>query len=283
MRKKIVLIFFLLILIIYNVTNFYVDAQISQIKRKDIYNDCHKIWSARGIYTSKEEQNSIAALQKAFELGALGAEFDFYYDTKLDKFIVSHSPPKKDKDGNLIYLKKNGELLTLEKLFKAVGDGHYFWLDYKNLDRISSAETKRSIVRLNEISKNNSLKDRLYLEGSNPFRLADYSDAGFKTLFAGRPLPENNIFATISANLFKMAYYFNNLSAITMKYGDKNNPYYGQKAESALKGVPIFLFHVDDDESLLKELVKKEDVRVMLAGRDKSLNRFYINNCQLID
>jgi hypothetical protein len=269
----------LLIVIGYNAINFYVDKKIAKQNKEAIYNSCHKNWSARGIYTSKEEQNSITALQKAFEQGAMGAEFDFYYDVKLNQFIVSHGAPQKGQDGNLIYSKKEGDILTLERLFEAVGDGHYFWLDYKNLDRISSAETQNAIGRLNEISQNNSLKERLYLEGSNPFRLADYSNAGFKTLFAGRPLPENNLFATISANLFKMAYYFNDLSALAMRYGNQANPYYGAKAEKALKGVPIFLFHVDDNENLLNELVKKEDVRVILAGRDKSLNRFNITNC----
>ena len=281
MIKKSVFIFFLLIVIGYNATNFYVDKKIAQQHNEVTYNSCHKIWSARGLYNSKEEQNSIVGLQNAFDRGASGAEFDFYYDVKMDKFIVSHEKPKQDVDGNLIYVKKAGKLLTLESLFEAVGEGHYFWLDYKNLDRISSSETQKAIARLNEITQDNSLKERLYLEGSNPFRLADYSEAGFNTLFAGRPLPENNILATISANIFKMAYYFNDLSAITMKYGEQENPYYGVKAQIALKGVPIFLFHVDDDESLLNELVKKEDVRVILVGRDMSLNRFYINNCTL--
>ena len=41
-----------------------------------------------------------------------------------------------------------------------------------------------------------------------------------------------------------------------------------------------FIFHIPDDETLLKRLVKNDDVRVMLVGRDKSLNRSGINLCK---
>lgn len=46
-----------------------------------------------------------------------------------------------------------------------------------------------------------------------------------------------------------------------------------------LKGVPVFLFDVPDDEKLSKILMSKADVRALLAGRDLSLNRADLNAC----
>ncbi len=280
MIKKIVFIVFISIIALYNITLFYVDKNIHNEAAKNIYNSCHKIWSSRGFYETKEEQNSIKSFTKAFSLGANGAEVDFYYDSQMNRFIISHDRPKLGSDGKLIYTKKNGELLTLEKLLKTFNKERYFWLDYKNLDRIAKKETSKAIERLLKITKDNSMKERLYIEGSNPLILSQYTDAGFKTILAVRPLAQNNILSTISSNLFKMLYYFNNVTALTMPYGDVSNPFYGEKTQNTLEDIPVFLFHVNADEKLLKSLVQKDDVKVILAGRDKSINRFYINNCK---
>lgn len=273
-------IIFIAIIALYNITLFYVDKNLANKENPNIYTSCHKIWSSRGFYETKEEQNSILSMNRAFSLGAKGAEVDFYYDIKTERFIVSHDRPKVDSDGVLIYTKKNDEILTLEKFLKTLGEKHYFWLDYKNLDRIGKEQTTKAITRLLQITNKSSIRERLYIEGSNPLILSRYTDAGFKTILAVRPLPQNNIFTSISANIFKMIYYFNNITALTMPYGDIKNPFYGEKTQNALETIPVFLFHVNDDETFLKSLVQKDDVKVILAGRDKSLNRFYINNCK---
>ncbi len=280
MIKKIVFIILLTIIALYNITLFYVDKNIQNKELTNIYSSCHKIWSSRGFYETKDEQNSIKSFTKAFDLGAKGAEVDFYYDSKMNRFIISHDRPKKASDGTLLYTQKNNELLTLEKLFKTFAKDKYFWLDYKNLDRISEEETDKAIKRLLKITKNDSIRERLYIEGSNPFILSRYTDVGFQTILAVRPLPHNNFLSTISSNLFKILYYFNNITALTMPYGDVANPFYGEKTQNALQDIPVFLFHVNEDEKLLKSLVEKDDVKVILAGRDKSLNRFYINDCK---
>jgi hypothetical protein len=258
--------------ILYNGVLFYVEKHMGEKNYSNVYQNPNIIWSSRGLYDTPSEQNTIKAFRRAFKEGFLGVEVDCYYDVSLDKFIISHSQ-RKSSDGSNKYTLKNGKFLTLEELFSQLGKGHYFWVDYKNLDRLSEEDSLKAIERLNKIVSMDNLKERIYLEGSTPNHLKYYSDVGYKTLFAFGPLRENHPLASISSNFYKMIFYFYDMSAIAIQYGSVDNPKYGAKAEKNLKGIPIFLFHVPNETMLLKKLAKKEEVRVLLVGRDKSVNR----------
>lgn len=277
MIKKIIFVVLITLILIFNLTVNYIDNNISKKQDSTIYNLEHKIWAARGLYKNRAEQNSIVSINRAFENGALGVEVDFFYDVAMNRFIVSHDHPTKDKNGKLIYTTKNGELLTLEKLFIQTAKNHYFWLDYKNLDKLSDAQTYKAIERLEEISKIYSTKERIYIEGSNPLKISLYTDAGFKTILGIHPLHESVIFSSVVINAYKIAYFFRNITALAMPYGSVENPIYGKNTQENLKNIPVFLFHIPDDENLLRDLVQKDDVRVMLVGRDQSINRYYIH------
>lgn len=277
--KKHRILFIFLILIVVFVITFEVLLTIANnnIEKKDfssIYNNPYKVWSSRGFYESHDEQNSIKSIKKAFELGAKGVEIDFYYDVKMDKFIVSHSKPKKRDDGTLEYTLKHGKLLTLEDVFKAVGKDKYFWLDYKNLDRISTEQTKKAIKRLQSISSMNNIKNRLYIEGSDPFMVSLYTDAGFYTILGIHPLRSSNFFSKVVLNGYKIGYGLFNISAIAMPSGKKDELIYTDKTKKILKNIPIFLFHIPNDDKLLSKLVNDPSIRVMLVGRDKNINRY---------
>ena len=279
MIKKIVILLFVLLVVLYQVTINYVDSKIQITTKNDIYNSCHKIWSARGVYEEYANQNSIGSFKKAFSRGSVGAEVDLYYDVKSNRFIISHDRPKKDKNGELIYTKKDGVILTLEKLLQDVGENHYFWLDYKNLNRITLKETEIAIERLLAITAGNLVRDRLYIEGSDPWLLSVYTDAGFKTILGIHPPYESNWLSSLTNNVYKMAYYFNNISAIAMSYGLLNDPAYGAQTQAIFNHVPVFLFHVPDNKQLITKLKKQSNVRVMLIGRDISLDRASMNDC----
>ena len=195
------------------------------------------------------------------------------YEMELNK-------PLKSNDGTLIYTKKDGKLLTMEKLLQTVGEGHYFWFDYKNLDKLSVKETQHALERLLSITQEDTIRKRIYIEGSNPLRLSIYTDAGFKTILGIHPLRESNLFSSIVINAFKIVYYFTNISGIALPYGSKDDPVYGEETAKSLGSIPVFLFHVPDDKELLYKLVDKNSVRVMLVGRDLSINRFDINACK---
>jgi len=274
--KKILLLVFLIVS--YYSVIYYIDISI-ETRDKKVYSDCKKSWSSRGLYTLHSEQNSLKSVNNAFQNGYIGVEVDFYYDVKMNKFILSHNKPKLDQSGQLHYNLKNGKILTLEELFRRTGSNHYFWLDYKNLDRLSYEETDKAIKKLNIISKYSNVKERMYIEGSTPFKLSKYKDSGFNTIFAFSALPENNFLTSISSNVLKIIYYYFGFSSVAMPYGKLDNPKYNHTTQENLKGIPTFLFHVPDEEALLEELVKKDDVRVMLIGRDKSINRSNIINC----
>ena len=261
MKYFLVVIF--LLTIIYNGLLFYVDSHIHKKDYSNVYNNPHVVWSSRGLYEDSLEQNTLHSFKKAFNEGFLGVEVDCYYSLEENKFIISHAEPKKNMKPTL----------TLEKLFLELGKGHYFWIDYKNLDRLDEETSLKAIKRLDKITALDNLKERIYLEGSTPNHLQYYAGVGYKTLFAFGPLRENNVFASISSNFYKMIFYFYDMSAVAIQYGSIENPKYGKKAEKNLKGIPVFLFHIPNDTTLLKKLIEKDDVRVMLVGRDKSVNR----------
>ena len=279
-KKTISIILLAVFVLVWNLTVNYVDKQLKENRDATVYANCHKVWAARGLYKDHSEQNSIASMQRAFTAGALGVEVDFYYDIKMDRFIISHNKPLKGRDGNLIYSKKNGKLLTMEKLLQTVGEGHYFWFDYKNLDKLNAQETKVAIARLLSITQNSTVRERIYIEGSNPLRLSMYTDAGFKTILGIHPLRESNLFSSIVINGFKIAYYFTNITGLALPYGAIDKPVYGEETAKIFGAIPIFLFHVPDDKDLLHKLVNRGDVRVLLVGRDTSIDRFDINSCK---
>jgi len=272
-KHKIGLILLLLLSTIYNLLIFHVDKNIDERVDKTLYDSCHKIWSARGIYRKHSEQNSLLSFKRAFDSGYLGAEVDFYYDTDSNRFIVSHDKPKKNPDGSLIYTLKDNEILTLEKLFSERGEGHYFWLDYKNLDRLSDDETQKAILRLEAISKIHNIKSRLYVEGSAPWVLSEYTGAGFYTILAVQPFRESSIFASFSANIFKIAFYYSNVSVLGIPYREIDDPKFGKTVQKVLRDIPVFIFHGPTEPELLKELSGKSNVKMILSGRDVSLNR----------
>lgn len=268
--KLLLLSFFPVLILFYYLTLYYVNNY-KLNDTTEVYKSCSKQWSSRGVYNTHKEQNSLKSFSKAFKSDYSGVEVDFYYDVSLNKFIVSHGKPSKNSTETLF---------TLEKLFHELGKNHYFWLDFKNLDRITMNETDKAIKHLKEITVNDSIKDKIYIEGSTVFKLSKYKAAGFKTLFALSPLPESSFFSSVASNVLKIAYSIYGFSGVAIPYGDLEDPKYGKQTQKNLSGIPTFIFHVPVNEPLLLELSNMDDVRVILAGRDKSLNIAYINSCK---
>ncbi len=282
MIKKTLLLFVIVCVVAYNGAVAYIDANMAKrLQQRPTYNSCHKIWAARGLYETRQEQNSIKAMQRAFSLGAHGAEVDFHYDVAMHRFIISHDHPKKGPDGKYMYPDKGDGILTLEHFLQAVGRGHYFWLDFKNLGKLDRKQTQQAIERLLEITDFDNIRERLYIEGSNPLLLAMYTDAGFRTILGIHPLPGSNPFSSIVINGYKIAYYFKNITALAMPYGKKvDDPIYDATAQHHLNNIPVFIFHTPDDEPTLRTLMALKDVRVVLVGKDLSINRYAINACK---
>ncbi len=271
----------ILIIVAYIATVNYTENKLAKRDFAEAYNSCHKIWSARGIYgTDGVEQNSLESLAQGFEAGALGVEVDLHYDVQMKQFIISHDHPYKDAEGKLVYIQKNGKLLTLQEVFEKFSEKYYFWMDYKNLGKLSTQETSEAIARLLEITQKNDIRERIYIEGTHPFKLADYTKAGFKTIFDIQPLSESSFTTTMVLELYKAFYARGGFTVLGMHYGKLDNPTYGEKMKEILGDIPVFLYHVPDDSELLDSLIDNKQVRVMLVGRDINLNRFDRNKCK---
>ncbi|SFV61683.1 hypothetical protein MNB_SV-9-1489 [hydrothermal vent metagenome] len=270
----------IIFILLYVLSLFYTQDKLKNKNFTNTYNGCNKIWSARGLYDGKDiSQNSLDSLNKAFSLGAVGAEIDLHYDVNMKKFIISHDHPIKDSNGKLMYTQKDGKLLTLEEVFNKFGKNQYFWLDYKNLGDISNKDTDNAISRLLDITKNNNIRERIYIEGTHPFKLAKYTDAGFNTIFDIQPLPESSITTNVVLNLYKAFFARGDFTVIAMHYGDLNNPTYGEKTKELLGDIPLFLYHIPDNRQLLNNLLDNPQVRVMLVGRDINSDSFTMNQC----
>lgn len=253
----------------------YVNRQLTGIEHKS-YDSCHKVWSARGIYDRHKQggiqRNSIESVTKAFEMGGHGVEVDVYFDPEAGHFVVSHGNPL-DKDDT--------PRLTLVQLFRATavnGQGH-FWLDYKNLRSLSDTQTEAAIARLLAITADEDLRQRVYIEGADPIKLPRYRRAGLNTLYDVHPPEDSWPVTTFVINIYKAAFYFGGHSAMTMAYGEVDAPIFGQDTRALLGDIPLFLYHVPNDDQLLRELVADDAVRVVLVGRDQSVGRFEINDC----
>ncbi len=269
---RIIFYFLLLLVIVYFGLVFYVDMQLSKKDFSDSYNGCHKVWTARGLYGNGIDQNSIESIGAAFEKGAEGVEVDVRYDKKMQDFIVSHDYP---------YNKKNGKILKLSELFDAVGDNHYFWLDYKKLRYLNDEQTQQAIQRLFEISKKNNLKDRIYIENEAPVNLLKYRKAGLHTIFDTSPVPESRSFVSaLMVNLYKMFFFFGDHSVMAMNYGELDDPIYGEHTRERLKNVPVFLYHLPVDEVLVDELLALKNVRAFIVGNNQSINFHNKNSCE---
>jgi len=251
----------------------YVDRQLEKRDFGDAYQDCHKIWTARGLYGDGVPQNSIQSIAAAFEAGARGVEVDIRYDKKLGDYIVSHDYP---------YNLKQGKLLTLKQLFDELGPrypGRYYWLDFKRI-RYLGEHRAEAVRRLGEISGDNGVRDFIYVEGEAPQALAPFRDAGFHSIFDTHPAPERMGFlSAFMIGFYKMVYYFGDFTVMGMEYGSLEDPVYGPTTRERLGRLPVFLYHVPVDAALIDELLPLPAVRAMIVGNNQSVNFHQRNAC----
>ncbi|MGF1741986.1 hypothetical protein L4C34_13065 [Vibrio profundum] len=277
---KIFIIVFGVIAVAVYLLNMFVERQLEKRAHEGAYNDCNKIWSARGLYNHRTEENTLESFQRAFDAGAVGAEVDFFYDPGTDQFIVSHDAMPRNPDGSL----QNPDALTLEQLFNTFGEKYYWWLDFKNLDRITKQETQAAIERLKTImAPHQGLIDKAYVEGSNPLMVSRYTRAGIKTIMAWDLLPAKNPLSEYLINLYKIAYYFCDITVVATRATHRvnpDNPKYSPKIQKQLSNIPIFLFHTPDDPEYLQSLLDDPLVRVILVGAGESVDRFDRTSCK---
>jgi hypothetical protein len=272
-RKTIFFIFIVLPLVSSIAVVTYSYFKLKDRTYSEVVNLPEKNWIARGLYDKREDQNTIGSFERSFKAGAMGVEMDLHYDAEMQKFIISHDHPVKDEHGKLIYILKDGKQLTLEEVFREFNEKYYFWLDYKKMGDQSYKDTMNAIKRLSEITGENDLKQRIYIESTHPYALSLFSKAGFKTIFDIGSLPERYHFSTIVMNAYKCVFAWGNFSVMAMHAGTPDDIRYGPVTRAVLGDIPVFLYHVEDNREFLQELANIPQVRVILAGAGISINR----------
>jgi len=252
-----------------------VDKKLNTRTYPGVYGECNKIWATRGLVpdepaiTTDGKQNTIESIQLAFDRGARGTEVDVHFDTEDGKFIVAHDVP---------YNLKNGELLTLEELFRHTSGRNYYWIDFKRMRQLSDEELDASVAELDRITSEFDIKNWVYVEGEAPLSLAAFRKAGFNTIFDIHPRSDRNLFTPVIMGFYKLVFYFGDFTVMAMNYGPIDDPEYGLRTQTLLGSVPLFIYHFDEDAEALDRLQKNTAVRVILF-RDHSLDRYRLNAC----
>jgi hypothetical protein len=269
---------FLALLVAIKALGAWVDRRLAQ-RQDTAYASLPKQWIPRGLYGGDTKQNTVRSVRKAFDRGARGVEIDFHYDPDRNDFFVSHDYPQIDAQGHRVYTKAEGRELPLEELMRETAADHYYWYDYKNLGHLDDAQTTRALARLEAITAIHGVKDRAYLEGSDPILLARYKRAGFRTILGIHPLAERWPGSSILIDLAKILYWFGGYDGIAIGYGTLAKPMFGPATRESLRHVPMFVFHVPPDRALVKELLALPQVRVLLVGRDVSVDLLDLEGC----
>ncbi|WP_448553043.1 glycerophosphodiester phosphodiesterase [Thalassotalea montiporae] len=216
------------------------------------YNQCNKVWAHRG-YFKDFEQNSIEAFNKAIELGAKGVEVDIFFDLDLAEYIVSHDYP---------YNLKNGELLTLSKLFHNLDQSIYYWLDFKNLKQLKKDEVILARNKLKQLMEQYRLQDKIIIESKKPSNLQPFSREGFQTSYwvSFNELQGQRRF-WINIYALKIKYIMNYFSAVSMNFRN-----YSHALENSLGGLPVLLFTIND-KKVLNSKIKNQNVKIILSDK----------------
>lgn len=253
----------------------WLDHQLANRVYPGVYADCYKVWATRGLVIGRPANdsnagNSVAAVTRAFTAGAKGAEIDVYYDTKLQRYVVSHNRP---------YKPHNGELLFLEQLWRGVGGTPYYWLDFKKLRHLSDADALAAVNKLQTISATLGMdKSRIYVEGAAPFHLGRFRDAGFMTIFDIQPLEDASFMTPLIVNLYKAIFYFGDYSVMALDYQTDDGVVYGPRTRKLLGNIPLFVYHIPDEVALLRELTVLPQIRVLL-DHDHGANHYRLTAC----
>ena len=226
---------------------------------------------APGLTKVASAGNTPATINNAFAHGAPGVEVDVYYDPALADFVVSHDFP---------YEKKvDGGLLMLGSLLAQTDPTKHYWLDFKRHGRLTRDQAEAAAARLTEIATTTGIaRERLWIEGTEPFNLMPFKRAGFSVIFDVHPPRDDHPLTPFVTQLHKVVYLLGGFTVMGMNYGTEEAPIYGPVARRLLGDIPVFLYHVPTDRDLLTRVAHLPQVRVLMAG-DHSANMYDIDAC----
>lgn len=214
------------------------------------YEGEYRVWAHRG-YIDGCEENSIASFTKAIDAGAKGIELDIFYFEKTG-YIVSHDLPRKDQ------LNKN---LKLEEVFKTLGSRVHYWLDYKNLKLLSSAETTKACNRLKKLLDKYNLNSNAYVESTHLDNLGIAAKSGLQCIhWRGVPSTGNLSYYLYNRYLYEIKFVANDISAISCNFQSYH------RMRKAYPSAILYLFTANN-EKIIESLLKDKKVKVILTDK----------------
>ena len=264
--------------VIHAISVYAVDRALDDMDHRRAYADCRKVWATRGLVDPGLSRvasagNTPGTLAAAFARGAPGVEVDVYYEPELADFVVSHDFP---------YEKKvDGGLLMLGSLLAQADPRKHYWLDFKRHGRLTRDQADEAAVRLAAIADETGVaRERIWVEGTEPFNLLPFKDAGFSVIFDVHPPRDDHVLTPLVTELHKAVYVLGGFTVMGMNYGTRDAPIYGPVARQRLGDIPVFLYHVPTERDLLADLARVPQVRVLMAG-DHSADVFDIDACEV--
>lgn len=225
------------------------------------YDDCQKVWAHRGYWKLKAG-NTIPAFQQAFELGAKGVELDIHYDFPQERFVVAHNYPYELVDGKLVFL---------DEVFAAVGQQGYFWIDFKNLQKMKRSEAELVAQKFATLLAQHNLQHKVIVESKSAGNLVAFSQRAIATSYWLGGVNRQTGTLTRLSKIFsyKLRFLWGNFSAISI---DSDN--FTPEMQSAFSHVPVHLFTVDDQREILRYQAVK-NIRIILSNE----NFYQLNSC----
>lgn len=223
---------------------------------------CQKVWAHRG-FVGDGDENSLRSVDAAFARGAVGVELDILYDTTLDDFVVSHDRP---------YTLFAGKPLLLQTMLQEYGHAGFFWLDAKDLRKLSPWTARKATDRLATLIRQYQLEQRALVESRSALYLAWLANKGIYTSYLISPNAKDYgpvIFA-LNSRLMKLGYALGHLGALST-----NDFRYTPAVADSFTGAP-FLLSTVNDAAALQQLATMPAVKVILSDDD----HFALNNCQ---
>lgn len=216
--------------------------------------ECQKVWAHRG-YAATGGENSLQSVQAAFERGAAGVEIDILYDHEQEDFVVSHDFP---------YTLFDGKPLMLETVLAQHGKSGFFWLDAKDLRKLSPLAARKATQRLATLIQHYELMERALVESRSALYLSWLADHGIYTSYMVSPNDQKYSAPVyrLNAAIMKLAYAFGGLGAISM------NDYRYTPVTAATFGKAAVLLSTVNDAAALQHWSAIPEVKVILSDDD---------------
>ncbi len=167
-----------------------------------------------------------------------GAEIDIFFNENDREFYLSHDYPKND---SFQYFKIN-KLKSLNNV--------KLWLDFKNLENVKIGEAISLKKKLKEIS----IKNVVYIESQNIFKLKLLSSPKIKILYNLPLIFEDKIFVSFLKYTLKLIN-FSNFSISANQYN---------LIKDVFKSENIFIYTVNN-KAVLCKFIKDKAVKVILT------------------